>query len=111
MGESPPPIGVTGETLPLLPLSMLDIDEGLLRERDSTNEFLSMAADWRFSRRSEVATDGDGMSPDLLSLMLSMLDIGNGGGKNLSPRCGRCGTPSIPPDVEAIGSWDLMGGR
>ena len=45
MGESPPPIGVTGETLPLLPLSMLDIEEGLRRERDSTNEFLSMAAD------------------------------------------------------------------
>ena len=45
MGDSPPAIGVTGETLPLRPLSMLDIEEGLLRERDSTNEFLSMAAD------------------------------------------------------------------
>ena len=45
MGESPPPMGVTGDTLPLRPLSILDEADGLLRERDSTNEFLSIAAD------------------------------------------------------------------
>ena len=89
MGDSPPPMGVTGETLPLRPLSRLGVDVGLLLESDSTNEFLSMAAEVKFSSRSEAATDVEGMSPLLSEELLSMLDMGNGGGKKRSPIGGR----------------------
>ena len=89
MGERPPPMGVTGDTLPLRPLSKLEADEGLLLDSDSTNEFLSIAADVRFSSKSEAADDVDGKSP-LLSRLLSKFGIGKGGGKNRRPIGGRC---------------------
>ena len=57
---------MTGETLPLRPLSRLEDDEGLFLESDSTKEFLNMAADVKFSKRIEAA-DVDGMSPRLSS--------------------------------------------
>ena len=84
IGERPPPRGVTGETLPLRPLSRFEDDEGLFRESDSTNEFLSIAADVKFSNSNEAA-EVVGKSPRLSS----MLGIGNGGGKNRSPIGGR----------------------
>jgi hypothetical protein len=81
----------------------LDVEDGLLRDRDSTNEFLSIAAEVRFSRRSDAADEVAGRSPQ--PRFSSRFGSGNGGGKKRRPNGGRgasCDDGSL--EVEATAS-------